>query len=32
MENDGIIGSERKVKYVGNYLVDRAWDWFEPKE
>ena len=30
MENDRIVGSENKVKYVGNYLEGKAWDWFEP--
>jgi Ty3 transposon capsid-like protein len=30
MENDGIVGSDNKVKYVGNYLEGKAWNWFEP--
>ena len=30
MENDGVMGDERKVNYVGNYLEGKAWNWFEP--
>ena len=30
MENDGVVGDERKVMYVGNYLEGKAWNWFEP--
>ena len=30
MEDEGIQGDESKVRYVGRYLKDRAWAWFEP--
>jgi hypothetical protein len=28
--NKGIEGEERKVRFVGGYLRDLAWTWFEP--
>ena len=30
MENQGIEGDEKKVRYVGGYLRKKAWEWFEP--
>jgi hypothetical protein len=30
MENDGVTDNEKKVKYVGNYFIGKAWYWFEP--
>jgi Retrotransposon gag protein len=30
MEDEGIVENEAKVKYVGRYLRDDAWEWFEP--
>ena len=30
MEDEGIVEDEAKVKYVGRYLRDDAWEWFEP--
>ena len=30
MEDEGIVADEAKVKYVGRYLRDDPWEWFEP--
>ena len=30
MEDEGIVENEARVKYVGRYLRDDAWEWFEP--
>jgi hypothetical protein len=30
MEDEGITGEEAKVKYVGRYLREGPWEWFEP--
>ena len=30
MDNKGVEGDEDKIKFIGGYLKDKAWDWVEP--